>query len=69
MMPTRRPRPALRDLFRHGGIDLSDARAETHRSALARVDALDRQLSDLGMASTPIPVGAPWPRDDSGWIA
>lgn len=65
-MPVRTTRSRLRDLFRHGGIDLPEARAEAHRSALTRVEHLDRQLSDLHMGATPIPARGPWPRHVSG---
>ncbi len=65
-MPARTARSRLRDLFRHGGIDLPESRAEAHLSALARMEHLDRQLSNLHMGATPIPARGPWPRDVSG---
>ena len=59
-MPSTTPRKPLRDIFRHGGIELSEARAESHRAALARVAHLDRQLEALDLRGAPIPLGTPW---------
>jgi hypothetical protein len=59
-MPATTPRKPLRDIFRHGGIELSESDAESHRDALARLAQLDRQLEALDLGGTPIPIGTPW---------
>jgi hypothetical protein len=61
--PSRRSRNSqkpLREIFRHGGIELGEAAAESHRDALARVAELDRRLEALDLGATPIPIGVPW---------
>ena len=60
-MPSKTPRKPLREIFRHGGIELSEARAESHGAALARLAELDRQLEALDLGAVPIAVGPPWP--------
>jgi hypothetical protein len=59
-MPATTPRRPLRDIFRHGGIELSETEAESHRDALARLAQLDRQLEALDLRGAPIPLGTPW---------